>query len=79
MSLGLSWIFLDNVLEQDVNWAPTIYQDTFDIHVVVLHSDDHGVIIMREDSDDISSRKVDVNSLFSLLSIGEPRGNHIHS
>lgn len=42
-----------------------IYPDSFDIPVVVLHRDNHEVIIMRGNFDGITTRKGDVDSQFS--------------
>lgn len=39
-----------------------IYQDSLDNIVVVLHNDDHGNIIVKDDSDDIVARIYDVDS-----------------
>lgn len=45
-----------------------IYQDSLD---------NHEVIIMKEDSDNIATRKGDVDSHFSLFTIGKSMGYYV--
>lgn len=50
-----------------------IYQNSLDILVVTLYSDDQGVIIIRIDSDGILLEKGDVSLWFPLHALGKPR------
>lgn len=54
-----------------------IYQDLLDIKIAMLHSDDHGIIIAREDYDGTATRNIDVDSMFSLFPLRKIRRYYV--
>lgn len=65
---------LESDLEKDVNKPTRIYQDSYDILVSMLHSDNQWVIIMRIDYDwNPLSKKVILTSIFPHTPLEKPR------
>lgn len=55
---------LKNILEHDINETLIIYQDSLDIPILMLRSDDHKFNIIRVDLYGIPVEKGDVNPCF---------------
>lgn len=63
--------FLKIVLEKDVCWSSGFDQYSLYVPIFVLERDDHVIIVMKEDADNILSKKGDVRVRLLLhLSLG---------